>query len=342
MAGRSTPAATGQVREAVTGAPGPAGTRPARSRRRTAPSALTPLAALTPLGRRRRRLFWPFLMPALALYAVFLVGPSLASLWISFHRWNGISDPEPRGLDNYRVLLGDTTFLGAFANTLVILVGVGAATFTLSFALTMVLRDMRGRRFARAVLFFPHIVAPVVLSVVWGFLFRSPEGLVNAAWRAVSGADGPNWLGEHLFLVIVVGLVWVNTGFYTTIIMAGVDRIPPDLYEDCALAGATGWQRFAHVTLPLSWDVVSTAAVLWTISSLKIFEFVYAFGGTTNDMPTPDVWNSALFVYGVTYGGRSPQYQYGYASASAVVTLATVTVLVVLLRRLTRRESVQF
>ncbi|GGM47234.1 hypothetical protein GCM10012275_17910 [Longimycelium tulufanense] len=299
-------------------------------------------SAFTPLGRRRRRLFWPFLLPALVTYLGFFIAPAAASMWISFHRWDGVGEMSPRGLDNYRTLLGDSAFLGAFVNTMIILVLVGASTFAMSFALTMVLRDMRGRRFVRAVLFFPYIVAPVVLSVLWGFLFRSPEGLFSAAWNALTGSPGPNWLGEHLFAVILVGLIWVNTGFYTTIIMAGVDRIPPDLYEDCALAGATAWQRFRHVTLPLSWEVVATAAVLWTISSLKIFEFIYAFGGTTNDMPTLEVWNSALFVYGSTFGGRVPQYQFGYASASAVVTLAAMTVLVVLLRRLMRREAVQF
>jgi raffinose/stachyose/melibiose transport system permease protein len=298
-------------------------------------------APLTPLGRRRRALFWPFIAPALSLYVVFFVGPVLASAWISFHRWDGVGELEPRGLQNYEILLGDSTFLGAFGNTMLILAGVGAATFVLSFALTMVLREMRGRKFIRAVLFFPYIVSPVVLSVLWGFLFRSPEGLLTTVWHGITGST-PNWLGDNLFTVICIGLVWVNTGFFTTIIMAGVDRIPPDLYEDSALSGATAWQRFWYITLPLTWDVVATAAVIWTISSLKIFEFVYAFGGTTNDMPTVQVWNSALFIYGATFGGRNPQYQFGYASASAVVMLIVVGVLVVLLRRVMRRAQIQF
>lgn len=292
---------------------------------------------MTPLARRRRALFWPFVAPALVLYLVFFVAPVLASAYISFHRWDGVGTPQPRGLTNYEVLLGDQAFLDAFGTTMVILFGVGAATFVVSFALTMVLRDMRGRKFVRAVLFFPYVVSPVVLAVLWGFLFRSPEGLVTSLLPT-----GTNLLGEHLFLVISIGLVWINTGFFTTIIMAGVDRIPADLYEDCALAGATAWQRFRHITLPLTWDVVATAAVIWTISSLKIFEFVYAFGGTTNDMPPAHVWNSALFIYGTTFGGRSPQYQFGYASAAAVVMLLIVGVLVVLLRRVMRRAAIQF
>ncbi|MCO1578556.1 sugar ABC transporter permease [Crossiella sp. SN42] len=298
-------------------------------------------AASGPLARRRRQIFWPFLLPALLLYLVFFIGPTAASVWISFHRWNGIGEMEPRGVQNYLLLLNDSIFLTSFANTMIILVGVGLATFAVSFALTMVLREMRGKKIVRAVLFFPYIVAPLVLSILWGFLFSS-DGLVNKAWQAIAGGTGPNWIADHLFLIVAIGLVWINTGFYTTVIMAGVDRIPPELYEDCSLAGANAWQRFRYVTLPLSWDVVATAAVIWTISSLKIFEFIYAFGGTTNDMPTPGIWNSALFVYGNTFGNRVPQYQFGYASAAAVATLAVIIVLVVLLRRLMRREAVQF
>ncbi|MDI3418740.1 carbohydrate ABC transporter permease [Streptomyces luteolus] len=294
-----------------------------------------------PFQARRRRLFWPFVAVPLVLYLVFFLGPTLASFWISLHAWDGIGEMKFRGLGNYEVLLGDEVFRGAFANTLIILVGVGLAVFVASFALAMVLRELAGRKFARAVLFFPNIIAPIVLSVLWGFIFQN-DGLLDSALQGIGISDGPNWLGDHLFFVILLGLAWVNTGFYVTIIMAGVDRIPPYLYEDCKLAGANAFQRFWHVTLPLTWDVVATSAILWTISSLKIFEFLYAFGGTTNDMPPTGVWNSALFIYGQTFGGRTPPYLFGYASAAAVVTLLFLIVLVFLFRRVLRREVIEF
>lgn len=284
---------------------------------------------------------WVFVAPALLLYAVFLLGPTAASVWVSLHAWDGIGEMRFKGAGNYTLLLRDEVFLKAFGNTLVLLVGGGVVVFTLSFALTMALRDMPGKRTVRSVLFFPNIVAPVVLSVLWGFLFQT-DGLVNSGLVGVGVDDPPNWLGDHLFGLIFAGLVWMNTGFYVTILMAGVDRIPRYFYEDCALNGATAFQRLRHLTLPLTWDVVATSAVIWTVSSLKIFEFIYAFGGTANDLPPPDVWNSALFIFGKTFGGRVPQYAFGYASASAVATLLLIVVFVLLLRRVTRRERVQF
>lgn len=274
------------------------------------------------------------------VYLVFLVGPLAYTVWLSLYHWRGIGPRQFRGLANYRQLLVDETFRTAFRNTLVITVGVGVVVFALSFALTLVLRDMAGRRFARSALFVPNIVAPIVLSILWGFIFRS-DGLVNTALRYV-GINGPTWLGaNNLFLMVCVALAWIYTGFYVTILMAAVDDIPAYYYDEASLAGANSWQKFRYVTLPLSWEVVGVAALLWTISSVKIFEFIYAFAGASGYLPPITTWNGALFVYGETLGGRTAVFQFGYASAAAITTLVPVGVLILLLLRLMRRETVE-
>lgn len=294
------------------------------------------------LERSRRRLYLPFILPALLLHLAFVIGPTLAALWISFHEWDGVSEMQWSGLDNYTALLRDTTFRTALVNTLVILVVAGIAIFGISFVLTMIVREMRWRSFVRSVLFFPHVVSAIVLSIVWGFLFQH-NGTVNTILARLFGAEPIPWLNaDNLFKMILVGTVWISTGLYVTIILAAVDRIPRNFYEDAVLAGANAVQRLRHVTLPMSWDTISVAAIFWTISSLKIFEFIYAFGGTTNDLPPPSVWNSALFVYGESFGGRSPSYLFGYASASAILMLVLFTFLIVALRRLLRRDSIEF
>lgn len=309
----------------------PRGAEPSRPRK----------SVFSPLERGRRRLLVLFVSPALLLYLAFVVGPSFAALWISFHKWTGIGPMTWRGLDNYALLFRDSTFHRAFLNTLVILVVAGALVFAISFALTMLVREMRGRGVIRSVLFFPHIVSAIVLAIAWGFIFQH-DGVVNRVLE-IFGLAPVGWLAvKNLFPIILVGLVWFSTGFYVTIILAGVDRIPSYFYEDAFLAGTNALQRLRHVTIPLSWDVISMAAILWTINSLKLFEFIYAFGGTTNDLPPTAVWNSALFVYGESFGGRSPSYLFGYASASAMLMLALFAVFVVVLRRLLRRDAVEF
>lgn len=295
----------------------------------------------SPLIAGRRRLFWPLLLPAVIVYTGLFAGPSLFTVWLSLNKWAGAGPMSFVGLRNYRRLLNDPVFEHSFVNTLWIVFGVGAATFAVAFGLTMVLREMRGRKAARAVLFFPNIVPSVALSILWGFLFQY-GGLVDSVTHALGLAHPPNWLGQSdLFRVIAIGLVWTSTGFYTTILMAAVDQIPPELYEDCDLAGAGAWQKFRHVTLPLMWDVVGVCAVLWTISAVKVFEFIYTFAGAAGQMPDTGVWNTALYTYGEAFAsGGVPSY--GTAAASAVIMLALVGVLVGLIRRVMRRDAVQF
>ncbi|MDF1602619.1 sugar ABC transporter permease [Nocardioides sp. YIM 152315] len=297
--------------------------------------------ARSTLERDRRRLFLPFVLPALVLYLVFFIGPALAAVWISFTRWNGSTDAEWVGTRNYEVLVDDPVFHTAFVNTLLILVVVGVVVFVIAFGLTMVLREMRGRNAVRSILFTPYMVSAIVLSILWGFIFQY-DGLVNSLLEAF-GMEPVKWLSAgNLMPMILLGMVWINVGLYAMIILAAVDRIPNQYYEDAALAGTNSLQRFFYVTLPMTWDVVAVAATLWTINSLKIFEFIFAFGGTTTDLPSTDVWNSALFVYGMSFGGRTPAYAFGYASAAAVLMLILFAVFVILLRRIMRREPIEF
>ncbi|WP_129663747.1 carbohydrate ABC transporter permease [Phytoactinopolyspora endophytica] len=287
----------------------------------------------------RRRMFWPFVAPATALFVVFFVGPTIGVIWISLNEWAGAGPMSWRGLKNYVTLVQDPTFQTAFSNSMKILVLVGGCVFLASFALTAALREMKGKRLARSIIFFPVLVSGIVIALVWGILFQH-GGTVNSVLGNF-GVEPISWLNSsNMFTMIGLGMVWINVGLYTTIILAGVDRIPIYLYEEASLAGANAWQRFRYVTLPLSRDVVSVAAVLWTIESIKIFEFIFAFGGTTNDMPPTSVWNSALFVYGESFG--SSAYRFGYASASALLMLLVFTAFVVLLRRLTHREPLEF
>lgn len=309
---------------------------PAETARRSALSA----AAASPLARRRGRLFWPLVAPALVLYVVFYIAPTVATAWISFNNWAGAGPMEFAGWHNYRRLLLDPTFFSSFKNTLLILFGVGGVTFLLSFVLTMVLRELPGKKGVRSILFFPNIVSGIVISILWGFLFQA-DGLLNAVLKAMGISQHPVWLSEdNLFLVIMAGLVWVQTGFYTTILMAAVDRIPPDLYEDAELVGVNAWQRFRYVTLPLMWDVVGVCAVLWSISAIKIFEFIYAFAGAVGTMPSTKVWNLAVYAYSEVFSSSKPRY--GTSAATAMVMLVMVALLVVLIRRFMRRDNVEY
>jgi raffinose/stachyose/melibiose transport system permease protein len=236
----------------------------------------------------------------------------------------------------------DDAFQYSFVNTLMFIVVGGVGTFLLAFLFTMVLRDMRGNRIVRAILFFPNIVAPVALGMFFGVVYMykpGKQGLANFLLESV-GLSAVKWLqAESVTWVVMASLMWASSGFYITILMAAVDRIPPYLYEDASIAGASPWQKFRNITLPLTWDVVGIAGVLWTINAVKIFEMVFILAGPGTYAPPIHAWTLGIFVFDRSFGDTPA---YGAACACAVVMIALVSVFVVALRRLMRREAIQF
>jgi ABC-type sugar transport system permease subunit len=294
-----------------------------------------------PLERQRRRTFWPFTGPALIVYGVLFLAPIGYAAWTSLYKWDGVGDKQWRGLHNYQILWEDPAFRTSLVNILKILVVGGVITFGLAFALTMVLREMWGKLFARSVVFFPCLVNAMVFGIAAGFLF-SPDGPVNSALHGLGMTTPPKWLAtENLFPMIMGTLIWTATGYYTAIIMAAVDQIPDYLYEAAELDGANAWQRFRNITLPMAWDVITVCAVLWTVSSVKIFELILMYGGSSSAAPPVETWNTAMYVYSEAFPNSSVP-RLGLATAAALVSLLLVGVITFVLRRLMRRASVEY
>lgn len=288
----------------------------------------------------RRRTFWPFLVPALSIMVVFYALPIIFAGWLSMNEWAGFGDMRFVGLRNYERLSKDPTFMVSLLNTLKILVIVGVVTFVLAFALTMVLRNMAGRAFARSALFFPNLVNALVFAIFAGFLFN-PSGLVNAVLRTFGATDVPKWLApDAQFTLIMVILIWASTGYFTSIIMSGVEQIPVSYYEAAELDGAGPIRQFFTVTLPLSWDVITVCAILWTMSSVKVFELILVFGGTRSATPNSDNWTTAVYVYLSAFQATAGR-AFGLAAAAALVSLVLVAMLTLLLRRAMRRETIE-
>lgn len=294
---------------------------------------------LSGINETRARLYLPFLLPALILYIVFFIVPSLASVGFSLTKWAGLgSEMSWNGVRNYTRLFASEPFRVAFFNTITLVVVGGVTVFAASFAAMIVLRRMRGRTFIRSVIFVPYILSPIAIGVAVGFLFN-PTGALNVLLRGVGLEElAMPWLSpEWIFRIIVLGFVWSVSGFYVALMMTGVDSIPEELYEAASLAGASQWQQFTHVTFPLTRDILATAVVLWVINGMKVFEIVIAFTGTAG---TPAVESRTVAVqqYLTVTGGRDGTPDLGYASAIGVVIFLLSSILVVLVRRLLRSE----
>ncbi|TRY18236.1 sugar ABC transporter permease [Tessaracoccus rhinocerotis] len=302
-----------------------------------------PVAGTRRAGHRGvDRVLIPFLAPAIALMTLVLVFPSAFTVLLSLVDWRGPGAPmEWVGIDNYTSLWTSRAFRVSFTNTLVLVFLGGAGIFAVVFFSLMVLRGMRGAGFIRSVIFVPYIISPIAIGAALGFLLN-PQGGLNTLLDTV-GLERLQraWLApEMVFQMIVIGLVWSVSGFYIAIVATGTDQIPPYLYEEAELAGASRWKQFWLITVPLSWESVSVASTLWIITGMKTFEIVIAFVGSQSSPPL-QARTAAVQQYLATTGGPEGVPQLGRAAAVGIAIFVVTTVLVLILQRVMRRERIE-
>ncbi len=292
----------------------------------------------------RRRLYLPLLLPALIAYLLFFVVPSSFGVVLSFAEWSGLgTEFSWVGIANYAELLSSRMFLSSFLNTVLLTLIVGVALFLIAVAAMVALRTARAGAFIRSAVFLPFMISPIAVGLAVSFLFN-PKGMVNSV-LGLAGLDALRqpWLGpELIFRVIMAGVVWSAAGFYVVLVMSAVDGIPPSLYEVARIEGAGLIQQFRYVTLPLTRDMIAIAAALWAIAGIKTFEIVIAFVGTAGTPPL-EARTLAVEQYLRVTGGRvGGMAQLGEAAAIGVVMTAVTVALIMLSRRIQRRDRLEW
>ncbi len=291
-----------------------------------------------------KRLIFLFLAPATTLYFVFFLTPTIYALRLSLFDWRGFgNNMEYVGLRNYEQLLVDRVFWRSFNNTVLILIVGGIIVFGIAFAMTMMLSSgIRGKKLFRAIIFLPNVIAIIALTTLWGYIYTPNFGLLGATFKALGFnrmATYP-WLGpDTIIWAMMAAIVWIQVGFFLVLLLAGVDKIPNDYYEAARLDGATQFQMFRQITVPLLWDVITVGMVLWAIYAVKIFEFPFSFTGLE---PNVNSYTMAVYLYIQGFGQRQPIYRLGYATAIGVVLLLIVIVVVGSLRFAMRREQLEY
>ncbi|MDO5612314.1 MAG: sugar ABC transporter permease [Paracoccus sp. (in: a-proteobacteria)] len=292
----------------------------------------------------RRRMILVFLAPALVLYVGLMILPAIQAFQLSFYSTSGFGDdPVWVGWRNYIRLWGDPIFWRAVRNMLFVLAVGGAAVFALAFLFTMLLNSgIWGKKVFRALIFLPNMIAVVAITTFWSFVFTPRYGLLTSLLKAL-GLDGlasTAWTApENVLGAMLVGLVWVSAGFFTILVLAGADKIPQDMFEAARLEGASTFQIFRYVTLPMIWDIVTIAVVLWSIQAIKLTEFPYAFGGPNIDQ---NLYTPAIYLYIMGFGQREPVYALGYASAIGVALFVFTLITIVGLRLLMKRDRLEY
>lgn len=289
------------------------------------------------MDKERNKLIIPYLLPAVALYIIFFIGPAIYGVWISFHKWSGFTkDMDFVGLKNYLKIFSDPIYWSSFKNMMMILVGGGIFVFLIGMLFTALLSSgMPAKKAVRAIIFFPNIIAPIALAIVWNYLYRFDIGFFNSVLN-VFGIESVNWTSPKMIMYsAVVAIVWYSTGFYAVILLGGVDKIPSTMFEAARIEGASTFKIFRTITLPLIWDVFAIAVILWGINAIRLFDFLFAFGGAE---PPTRMWNTAMYQFILGFGQRTPIYELGYSSAIGVSMIVVVLIFVITGRKLFQRE----
>jgi len=279
-----------------------------------------------PVSARRRRLskLSPYLwiLPALAVYGVFKLYPLVSGLQMSLLRWDGIEEPRYIGLRNFDKILSDPMTGAVLMNNVHYAVGTVLGKIVLSLFLAILLHQaLKGRTFYRTSLFMPVVMSFVVVGVLWSWLFNPQFGLINSLLRGLGlGALVQDWLGDAAVALnsLILVDIWKWYGFHMVIFLAGLQSIPDELYEAARIDGASVWQQFLHVTLPMLRPVMIVNVTISVMGAFNVFDipFIMTAGGPAN---ATNVMALHIYIRGFKF------YRFGFSAALSYVLLVIVT-----------------
>lgn len=289
------------------------------------------------LRQKRIIVAYLFILVPLLFFVSIRIAPAFSAMSMSFFKWNIVSDNKPFvGLDNYKAMLEDEVFKKALMNTFkYVLIGVpGQLIIGLGLAL-MIQQLNKYRGLYRTIYFIPYVTSSVAVSWVWRFMFMKHAGVINGflVWL---GLPQQGFLGEpsQALYVVVASMIWQALGFQVVIFLAGLETIPKVYYEAARIDGASGWQIFRKVTMPLLNPTIVFAAVMGTINFLQTFTQVMNMSSQGRGGPLYSTISIVLYIYQQAF----EQFKMGYASAMTVVLFLIIMIITLIqLKVLTKK-----
>jgi raffinose/stachyose/melibiose transport system permease protein len=284
--------------------------------------------------RRESVIGWLFILPALFMYAVFVLLPFLLTILYSFFHWNGFGPMTWVGLKNYVTIFQVPNLVGTIINAFWLVVWFSFIPVGLGLVVASVIHRVATGRFgaiARTVLFLPQVIPLVAAGIIWGWLLALP-GLINQILKTVGlGAITRAWLGDFHWALPAVGVVgiWVLLGFCIVLLQTGITKIDSALFESARIDGASWFKEFVSITVPLLRYEIGVCLTVTVIAALAAFDIVWVStaGGPGNATSVPGIQ-----IYVLAFTQRSV----GLASALAVMLMALVVIVIIPIQRLSR------
>ena len=276
---------------------------------------------------------WLLFSPWIIIFLLFWLFPLVYSLGLSLTDYRLLSDRTVWvGLSNYSRLFADPNFIIAIKNSFIFVIGTIPFTTAIALVLALLLNNrFRGRTFFRAAYFMPSITAIVVIALIFTNLYAR-DGYIHLLARMLGLHPPENGflLSDKTALAAIMAMdIWMASGYYMLLFLGGLQTIPAELYESAQLAGASRWQQFRYITLPLLKPVTLFIIVINSIKSFQVFIEVFVM---TKGGPLNATYTGVYFVYET--GLR--QFDFGYASAAAYIVFAIIAVASLIQFRLLR------
>jgi multiple sugar transport system permease protein len=282
------------------------------------------------------RTAFPFIAGALGVFFLIVLYPLFYSLWVSLHQWIFIKPGRPfNGLENYQAVFSDPFFLQSLWATIIFVVGATVLSIICGLGLAVLLSGyIRGKAVVRTLLLIPFVMTPVITALVWKtFFFDSQFGLINAALN-VFGISDVQWLtngSTAMFAVIFVD-AWNYTPMVMLVLGAAIATLPKEPFEAAKIDGATGWQQFAYLTLPMIQGPLIFVFLFRITQSFKVFEIVFVM---TGGGPGYDTRVLSLYIYDTALRNLNM----GQANAQSYIMMFVIIVICALALKASSRRA---
>ena len=286
---------------------------------------------------KKKRINWAqFLsLPALILFGVFFVYPLLKGIGMSMTNWDGMGEAKFVGLKNFVDFFSDERAMHDIKTTLIFAIGSAVLLNLVGLGYAFLMNSkFRGKSIARVIIYLPAIISPLIMGYIWYFLLQPGRGFLYHAFSQL-GLPDPigNWMSSYpsALAVLVLVNVWQFAGMTMIIYLAGLQSISSDVLEAALIDGASPWQRFAHVTLPLLMPAIRINVVTNIIGSLSVFDVIMSL---TEGGPGYSTESLSIYIMRMCYGSRT-----GYSTAVAMILFLIFLIPVLISMRLTRAKD---
>ncbi len=273
---------------------------------------------------KRNLIGYSFVLPNFIGYFIFVFLPVIFTFVLCVMKWDGSDAPMKFvGIQNFVKLFHDSGFIISLKNTLVYAVWTVPLTMVAALLIAVLLNSkIKGIILFRTAFFFPYVASLVAVGAVWNMLFQPEFGPINEFLKFIGIQNPPRWCAstDWAMTVIVIVSVWKYMGYYMVVYLAALQGISKDLYEAASIDGATGFNKFRYITIPMLTPTTFFVVIMLTVQCFKVFDLIYVMTGGGPGRATNVIVNHI-------YNAAFVDFKFGYASAGAVVLFLIVLVI---------------